>query len=62
VWTQSDLTEAAGVALITVSRIENHRHEERSRQSSIRRLTAAFDVDLTWSVVGDEDSLSKRAA
>ncbi len=57
VWTQEDLAREAGVPVVTISRIENDRYEERPRQSTLRKLAGALDVDPAWLVFGGESEL-----
>lgn len=57
VWTQEDLARAAGVPVVTISRIENDRYEARPRQSTIHKLASALAVDPAWLVFGGESQL-----
>src|SRR5688500_5010113 len=52
VWTQEDLARESGVPVVTISRIENGRHEGQPRQSTIRRLAAPLGVEPAWLVYG----------
>ena len=61
-WTQADLASASGVPIVTISRIENGRQAGRPRQSTIRKLAAALEVDPGWLLVGAEDDGGKLAA
>ena len=54
VWTQEDLSRASGVPVVTISRIENDRPENRPRQSTIRRLADALGVDPAWLLLGED--------
>lgn len=54
VWTQADLAGAAGVPVVTISRIENGHHAGRPRQSTIRKLAGALGVDPAWLLFGDD--------
>ena len=62
VWTQEDLARASGVPVVTISRIENDRHEGRPRQSTIRKLADALGIDPAWLVFGDGGAEGKAAA
>ncbi len=57
VWTQEDLAREAGVPVVTISRIENDRYEERPRQSTIRKLANALSVDPAWLVFGGDSGV-----
>ena len=52
--TQADLANAAGVALITVNRLENDAVES-PRPSTIKRLAAALGISPQWLRFGDDD-------
>ena len=60
VLTQAELAHKAGVALITVSRVENGGDDASPRPATVRRLATALGVDAGWLLFGDEDV--KRAA
>ncbi len=59
VWSQEDLAAAAGVPVVTISRIENG--HAQPRPSTIRKLAGALNVDPGWLLFGDEQG-SKLAA
>ncbi len=59
VWSQEDLAAAAGVPVVTISRIENG--HAQPRPSTVRKLASALDVDPGWLLFGDEQEV-KRAA
>lgn len=54
--TQAELAHKAGVALITVTRLENSKNYVNPRADTVRRLANALDVDPAWLLFGDEDS------
>jgi transcriptional regulator with XRE-family HTH domain len=57
VWTQVNLAEASGVPVVTISRIENGKGSGMPRQSTVRKLAHALDIDGAWLLLGeDEDS------
>jgi transcriptional regulator with XRE-family HTH domain len=61
-WTQDDLARAAGVPILTVSRIERGR-VAMPRQSTVRKLAGALGVDAGWLLTGEgSDVLGKLAA
>ena len=55
VLTQAELATAAGVALITVTRLENGGEAVNPRPTTVRRLAKALDVDPAWLLFGGED-------
>ena len=59
--TQAELAQAAGVALITVTRLENAREEPNPRPQTVRRLASALGVDPAWLLFGG-DYQAKLAA
>lgn len=61
VMTQAELAQAAGVALITVTRLENAKAEPNPRPQTVRRLAAALGVDPAWLLFGG-DAEAKLAA
>ena len=61
VWRQEDLAAASGVAVVTISRLESG-HGEAPRQSTVRKLADALDVDATWLVFGEVEWQGKDAA
>ncbi len=62
VLTQAELAQAAGVALITVTRLENNAGSSSPRPETVRRLAKALDVDPAWLLFGDEIAQGKAAA
>ena len=58
--TQEDLASASGVAVVTLSRLENDQYTE-PRPATVRKLAQALDVDPAWLMFGDE-GLGKVAA
>lgn len=61
VMSQAELAAAAGVALITINRLENGKGEPEPRPSTIRNVAKALDVEPGWLLFGDDDE-SKIAA
>lgn len=55
VLTQAELAQAAGVALITVTRLENDAGSGNPRPDTVRRLAGALGVDPAWLLFGDQD-------
>lgn len=55
VWTQANLAREAGVPVVTISRIENGRYAGRPRQSTIRKLAQALNVEPAWLMFGEEE-------
>jgi transcriptional regulator with XRE-family HTH domain len=53
VLTQAELAQAAGVALITVNRLENDAIDN-PRPDTVRKVAKALDVDPAWLLFGDE--------
>ena len=60
VLTQAELSQAAGVALVTVNRLENDAIEN-PRPATVRRLASVLDVNPAWLLFGGEMA-SKIAA
>ena len=54
VMTQAELAQAAGVALITVNRLENDAIEH-PRPETVRRLARALGADPAWLLFGEDD-------
>jgi transcriptional regulator with XRE-family HTH domain len=54
VMTQAELAAAAGVALITVTRLENDTGSGSPRPETVRRLAKVLDVDPAWLLFGEE--------
>ena len=54
VLTQAELAEKAGVALITVTRLENSKGDANPRADTVRRLADALGVEPSWLLFGDE--------
>ncbi len=52
--TQAELADKAGVALITVTRLENSKSNVNPRADTVRRLAEALEVDPAWLLFGDE--------
>ena len=61
VLSQEELATAAGVPVVTISRIENG-HTEAPRPVTIRKLAAALDVAPAWLLFGDEELVGKMPA
>jgi transcriptional regulator with XRE-family HTH domain len=61
VMSQEELATAAGVPVVTISRIENG-HTEAPRPSTTRKLAAALGVEPAWLVFGEESVPEKWAA
>jgi transcriptional regulator with XRE-family HTH domain len=59
VMTQSELARDAGVAVITITRLEGDKIGN-PRPDTVRKLARVLDVDPAWLLFGDEDL--KRAA
>ena len=62
VWTQVELAEESGVPVVTISRIENGNVSGAPRQSTVRKLTDALDIDGAWLLFGDAEFAGKDAA
>lgn len=58
---QAELAQAAGVSLITVTRLENAKEEPNPRPTTVRRLAAVLGVDPAWLLFGG-DNEAKPAA
>ena len=54
VWTQEDLAKESGVPVVTISRIENGRHGDQPRPTTVRRLAAALGVESAWLLYGND--------
>ena len=54
VMTQAEVAQAAGVALITVTRLENDTGTGNPRPDTVRRLARALGVEPAWLLFGDE--------
>ena len=54
VMTQAELAQAAGVALVTVTRLENDVGSGNPRPGTIRRLAEVLNVDPAWLLFGDD--------
>jgi transcriptional regulator with XRE-family HTH domain len=61
VLSQEELAAAAGVPVVTISRIENG-HAANPRPSTVRKLAAALGVEPGWLLFGDEVSDTGKAA
>ncbi len=61
VWTQGDLARESGVPVVTISRIENDRHEGQPRPSTVRRLAAALGVEPAWVLFGEEGETANES-
>lgn len=55
VMTQADVANAAGVALITINRLENDA-VENPRPHTVRKIAAVLAVDPSWLLFGEEES------
>ncbi len=53
--TQATLAHAAGVSLITVTRLENAGEDANPRPSTVKKLAEALDVDPAWLLFGEDD-------
>ena len=62
VWTQEDLARESGVPVVTISRIENGKVSGTPRQSTVRKLADALDIDGAWLLFGDTEFAGKDAA
>lgn len=62
VLTQSDLAAASGVPVVTISRIENGHVAESPRQSTVRKLAGALDIEPEWLLFGGTEWAGKDAA
>ncbi len=62
VLTQAELALKAGVALITVTRLENEEGESNPRPETVRRLAKALDMDPAWLLFGEWVEIPKEAA
>ncbi|MDP9365380.1 MAG: helix-turn-helix domain-containing protein [Chloroflexota bacterium] len=62
VMTQAELAQAAGVALVTVTRLENDAGSGNPRPETVRRLAKALDVDPAWLLFGGDPTEGKAAA
>jgi transcriptional regulator with XRE-family HTH domain len=54
VMTQGELAQAAGVALVTVNRLENDAIEN-PRPATVRKLAGALGVEPAWLLFGEEE-------
>jgi transcriptional regulator with XRE-family HTH domain len=61
VMSQAELARAAGVAPVTVTRLENDVNEN-PRPATIRKLAEALNVSPGWLLYGDEFFEGKAAA
>jgi transcriptional regulator with XRE-family HTH domain len=52
--TQAELAQQAGVALITVTRLENAKGEANPRPDTVRKLARVLEVDPAWLLFGDK--------
>jgi transcriptional regulator with XRE-family HTH domain len=52
--TQAELAQQAGVALITVTRLENAKGEANPRPDTVRKLARVLEVDPAWLLFGVE--------
>jgi len=59
---QEDLAERSGVPVVTISRMENAPAERQPRPSTIRKLSAALDIEPGWLMFGEDEGLGKAAA
>ncbi len=61
VWSQEELAVAAGVPVVTISRIENG-HTTEPRPSTLRKLANALSVEPAWLVFGEDEDEGKLIA
>lgn len=54
VMTQAEVAQAAGLSLITVTRLENDSGGGNPRPLTIRRVAEAVGVDPAWLMFGDQ--------
>jgi len=54
VMTQAEVAQAAGVSLVTVSRLENDIGSASPRPITVRRVAEAVGVDPAWLMFGDD--------
>lgn len=59
--TQADLAEKSGVALITVTRLENQKGEGNPRPDTVKKLARALDIDPAWLLFGDLEEVKLAA-
>ena len=59
--TQEDLSQLSGVTEATISRLENDKSGP-TRQSTVRKLAAALEVEPQWLLLGEDDQAEKWAA
>jgi transcriptional regulator with XRE-family HTH domain len=52
--TQTQLADSAGVAVVTIARLEREHDAPNPRASTITKLAEALDVDPGWLAFGDE--------
>lgn len=57
-WTQSELSERAGVTALTILRIENDK--THPRLPTVRKLADALGVNPGWLLFGEEDTNDAR--
>ena len=57
-WTQADLSGHAGVAALTILRIENGK--SHPRLPTVRKLAEALSVDPGWLLFGEECKFDER--
>lgn len=60
--TQEQLSDASGVPVVTISRIENNRHAGRPRAATIKRLAEALAMEPGWIMFGEEGEEKLAAA
>lgn len=60
--TQEQLARESSVPVVTISRIENDRFQERPRIATLRKLADALAVPLEWIVFGDDEPEMGKAA
>ncbi len=60
--TQDELAEAAGVQVVTISRIENGRQISKPRLTTIRKLAHALGSDPGWIMFGEVAEEGKLVA
>lgn len=61
--TQDELSEATGIRIVTISRIENDRVESQPRLSTMKKIAEALQVSPRWLMFGEtEEELEGKEA